>query len=174
MSRSGKPYEKWREDFALVGKWELNFSGMECRCTGRFPDMRNTTGLFADLAFAEQLRLDIAPIVDLCHFGVPDWIGNFQNEDFPELFAAYARAFAERFPWVQLYTPVDEMCICATFSARYGWWNEQLTSEKGSVAALKNFVKANVFAMRAYLASDEATFIQGASLRVNGGRLDRL
>jgi beta-glucosidase len=28
------------------------------------------------------------PIVDLCHFGVPDWIGNFQNPDFPELFAA--------------------------------------------------------------------------------------
>ena len=34
------------------------------------------------------------------------------------LFADYARAFAERFPWVQLYTPVNEMFICATFSAR--------------------------------------------------------
>ena len=33
----------------------------------------------------ERLRaLGIAPIVDLCHFGVPDWIGDFQNTDFPE------------------------------------------------------------------------------------------
>jgi hypothetical protein len=30
--------------------------------------------------------MDIVPVVALCHFGVPDWIGNFQNPDFPELF----------------------------------------------------------------------------------------
>ncbi|MHA4875174.1 hypothetical protein, partial [Enterococcus faecium] len=51
---------------------------------------------FADPYFAELFRLNVVPIVDLCHFGVPDWIGNFQNPDFPELFAAYARAFADR------------------------------------------------------------------------------
>src|SRR5205085_4150509 len=59
---------------------------------------------------------DLTPIVDLCHFGVPDWMGNFQNPDFPRLFADYAGAFAERFPWVQLYTPINEMFICAVFS----------------------------------------------------------
>src|SRR5690606_23644744 len=66
---------------------------------------------FADVSFAELRRRNIVPIVDLCHFGVPDWIGNFQNPDFPRLFACYARAFAERFSWVQLYTPVNEMFI---------------------------------------------------------------
>ena len=40
--------------------------------------------------------------------------------------ATTPRAFAERYPWVQLYTPVNEMFICAIFSATYGWWNEQL------------------------------------------------
>ena len=45
---------------------------------------------FADLTFAELGRRGITPIVDLCHFGVPDWIGNFQNPDFPELFETYA------------------------------------------------------------------------------------
>ena len=40
-------------------------------------------------------------------------------------------AFAQRFPWVQLYTPVNEMFICATFSAAYGWWNEQLAQRHG-------------------------------------------
>ena len=40
----------------------------------------------------------MTPIVDLCHFGVPDWIGNFQNSDWPKLFAEYAEAFAHRLP----------------------------------------------------------------------------
>ena len=96
-------------------------------------------------------RRDITPIVDLCHFGVPDWIGNFQNPDFPRLFADYAAVFAERYPWVQLYTPVNEMFICAVFSAKYGWWNEQLRSDLGFVTALKHIVKANVLAMLAIL-----------------------
>lgn len=34
---------------------------------------------FADATFAGLKRRNIVPIVDLCHFGVPDWIGNFQN-----------------------------------------------------------------------------------------------
>ena len=104
------------------------------------------------------------PIVDLCHFGVPDWIGNFQNPDFPALFARYASDFAKRFPWVQLYTPVNEMYICAVFSARYGWWNEQMTSDQAFVTALKYIVKANVLAMQAILAvRPDAIFIQSES-----------
>jgi beta-glucosidase/6-phospho-beta-glucosidase/beta-galactosidase len=90
----------------------------------------------------------MVPIVDLCHFGVPDWIGNFQNPDFPALFADYAGAFAERYPWVQLYTPINEMSICALFSALYGWWNEQGTTDRTFVTALKHIVKANVLAMQ--------------------------
>jgi beta-glucosidase/6-phospho-beta-glucosidase/beta-galactosidase len=104
------------------------------------------------------------PIVDLCHFGVPDWIGDFQNPEFPELFASYARAFAERYPWVQLYTPVNEMYICATFSALYGWWNEQCTTDKAFVTALKHIVKANVLAMHAILeVRADALFVQSES-----------
>jgi beta-glucosidase/6-phospho-beta-glucosidase/beta-galactosidase len=66
-------------------------------------------------------ELQITPIADLCHFGVPDWIGDFQNPDWPRLFADYARDFARRFPWVRLYTPVNEIFIAAKFSAQYGW-----------------------------------------------------
>jgi beta-glucosidase/6-phospho-beta-glucosidase/beta-galactosidase len=104
------------------------------------------------------------PIVDLCHFGVPDWIGNFQNLDFCRLFGHYARAFAERFPWVQLYTPVNEMFICATFSGYSGWWNEQGTTDRTFVTALKHIVKANVLAMHAILdVRADALFIQSES-----------
>jgi beta-glucosidase/6-phospho-beta-glucosidase/beta-galactosidase len=80
------------------------------------------------------------------------------------LFAGYARAFAERFPWIQLYTPINEMYICAQFSAMYGWWNEQLKSDRAFVTALKHLVKANVMAMRQILdVRPDALFIQSES-----------
>jgi beta-glucosidase/6-phospho-beta-glucosidase/beta-galactosidase len=163
MARCGH-YDRWREDFALVQEMGLSFL--------RYgpPLHRTLLGAgrhdwdFADQTFGELHRRDIVPIVDLCHFGVPDWIGDFQNPDFPNLFADYAGAFARRFPWVQLYTPVNEMYICALFSARYGWWNEQLATDRGFVTALKHIVAANVLAMRAILAvRPDAIFIQSES-----------
>ena len=45
-------------------------------------------------AVAAMEPLGIAPILDLCHFGVPDWIGDFQNPDFPRYFAEYAGELA--------------------------------------------------------------------------------
>jgi hypothetical protein len=95
---------------------------------------------------------------------VPDWIENFQNPDLPRFSPGYARDFALRFPWVQLYTPVNEMYICATFSAAYGWWNEQLSSDRAFVTRLKHIVKANVLAMSAILeVRPDAIFIQSES-----------
>lgn len=163
MARCGH-YERWREDFALVQEMGLSFLryGPPLHTTLIGPGRHDWD--FADQTFGELQRRDIVPIVDLCHFGVPDWIGDFQNPDFPNLFAAYAGAFARRFPWVQLYTPVNEMYICALFSARYGWWNEQLSTDRGFVTALKHIVAANVLAMRAILAvRPDAIFIQSES-----------
>jgi beta-glucosidase len=157
-------YKHWRTDFALVEDLGIKFL--------RFGPPIHTTWLgdgkydwaFCDETFAELKARDIVPIVDLCHFGLPDWLGDFQNPDFAELFPRYARDFAERFPWIQLYTPVNEMFICATFSARWGWWNEQLTTERGFVTALKHLVRANILAMRAILdVRPDALFIQSES-----------
>ncbi|TFV98647.1 glycoside hydrolase family 1 protein [Oxalobacteraceae bacterium OM1] len=157
-------YTHWRTDFALVQELGIDFLryGPPLYRTFLGPDRYDWE--FSDAAFAELRRRDIVPIVDLCHFGVPDWIGNFQNPDFPDLFACYAKAFAERYPWVQLYTPVNEMFICAVFSALYGWWNEQLQSDRAFVTALKHIVKANVLAMQAILkVRPDALFIQSES-----------
>lgn len=119
---------------------------------------------FSDLVFNEIKRRGLYPIVDLCHFGVPDWLGNFQNPDFPSVFADYAEAFAKRYPWVQLYTPVNEMFVCAVFSAAFGWWNEQLQNDRAFVTALKHIVKANVMAMAKILKlRPDALFVQSES-----------
>ena len=88
---------RWREDFALVRETGCGFLryGPSLHRTLLGPGRHDWA--FADETFAELHRLRIVPVVDLCHFGVPDWIGDFQNPDFPALFAGYARAFAERF-----------------------------------------------------------------------------
>ena len=157
-------YDRWKEDFALVadlGVWFLRY-GPPLYRTWLGPGRYDWS--FADETYAELKRLDITPITDLCHFGVPDWIGDFQNADFPTLFADYARAFAQRFPWVQFYTPVNEMYICALFSAKYGWWNERGTTDRTFVTALKHIVRANVLAMRAILDQrPDAIFVQSES-----------
>ena len=157
-------YKYWRTDFDLVEELGIRFLRYGPPIHTTFLGVGKYDWSFADETFAELRRRDIVPIVDLCHFGVPDWIGNFQNPDFPALFAQYARAFAQRFPWVQLYTPVNEMYICAEFSALYGWWNEQLSSDQAFVNALKIIVKANVLAMSAILEERaDALFIQSES-----------
>jgi beta-glucosidase len=157
-------YRHWKTDFELVQELGLEFL--------RYGPPIHTTWLgegrydwsFADETFADLKRRNILPIVDLCHFGVPDWIGNFQNPDFPRLFRGYARDFASRYGWIQLFTPVNEMFICATFSARWGWWNEQLSSDRSFITALKHIVKANVLAMEAILqVRPDALFIQSES-----------
>ena len=157
-------YEKWRTDFALVRDLGISYLryGPPIHKTWRGPQQYDWE--FADVTFAELHRLDLVPITDLCHFGVPDWIGNFQNPDLPDQFAVYAGAFARRYPWVQLYTPVNEMFVCAMFSAAYGWWNEQQHDDRSFVTALKHIVKANVLAMRAILeVRPDAIFIQSES-----------
>ncbi|MBB4039880.1 beta-glucosidase/6-phospho-beta-glucosidase/beta-galactosidase [Microvirga flocculans] len=157
-------YRLWERDFDLLEELDVRFLRYGPPLHRTFLGQGRYDWEFADLTFARLKERDIVPIVDLCHFGVPDWIGNFQNPDFPALFAEYAGAFARRFPWVQLYTPVNEMFICATFSAATGYWNEQLKSDRGFVTALKHLVKANVLAMHAILEErSDAIFIQSES-----------
>jgi beta-glucosidase len=157
-------YTHWRTDFRLVTELGIRFLRYGPPLHTTFVGPSRYDWSFSDDAFNELRRLDLIPIVDLCHFGVPDWIGNFQNPDFPALFADYAEAFARRYPWVQLYTPVNEMSICARFSALYGWWNEQLSDDRSFVNALKHIVKANVLAMHQIISvRPDAIFIQSES-----------
>jgi beta-glucosidase len=157
-------YAMWKTDFELVEQLGIHFLRFGPALHKTFLGPERFDWNFSDETFGNLFKRDIIPIVDLCHFGVPDWIGNFQNPEFPDLFAAYARAFASRFPWVQFYTPINEMFICALFSAKYGWWNEQLCSDKAFVTALKHIVKANVLAMGAILeVRPDAIFIQSES-----------
>jgi beta-glucosidase/6-phospho-beta-glucosidase/beta-galactosidase len=163
MAKTGH-YQHWETDLGLVKELGIEFLryGPPYYSVHRAPGRYDWE--FTDLPFNRMRDLNIVPIADLCHFGVPDWLGNFQNPEFPHFFAEYAREFARRFPEVLLFTPINEIFIAAMFSAQYGWWNECLQSDQAFVTALKNLSKANVMAMHAILeVQPDATFIQSES-----------
>lgn len=157
-------YEHWQADFQLVKELGIEFLryGAPYYRAHLAPGQYDWS--FADETFNFLREAGIAPIADLCHFGVPDWLENFQNPDFPAHFAEYAKAFAGRFPHIRFFTPINEIYVAATFSAQLGWWNERLASDRSFVTALKTLCRANVEAMRAILeVQPKAIFIQSES-----------
>lgn len=157
-------YKRWKEDFQLVKEMDIDFLryGPPYFSTHIGPGQYNWT--FADDTFNALKELHITPIVDLCHFGVPDWMDSFQNPDFPQYFAEYASAFAKRYHHLKFYTPVNEIFVAASFSGQYGWWNEGLCDDRSFVTALKHLCKANVLAMEAIAkVQPDVTFIQSES-----------
>jgi beta-glucosidase len=153
-------YELWKKDLELVAELGTRY----LRYGPPYYKMHEGPGRYdwtwTDQVLPEMKRLGIIPIMDLCHFGVPDWLGNFQNPEFPRFFAEFAGAFARRYPSVRFYTPQNEMYIAAEFSAYYGWWNERLSSHDGFVTAIKHITKANMEAMLAILeVRQDALFI---------------
>lgn len=160
MEKAGH-YNLWRKDFELVKSLGLKYLryGPPYFSTHLGPGKYDWA--FTDETFKAMNEMGITPIIDLCHFGVPDWLENFQNSDFPAHFAEYASAFAKRFPEYTLYTPVNEINICAVFSAQFGWWNERKSDERSYVTAVKNMCKANLLGMDEILkVQPKAVFIQ--------------
>jgi beta-glucosidase/6-phospho-beta-glucosidase/beta-galactosidase len=142
-------YKYWRRDLELVRELGLRYLryGPPLYRVFKGPDKYDWS--FMDGVAKAMQELEIVPIVDLCHFGLPDWLENFQNSEFPEHLAEYARAFANRYPWMQFYTPINEMYVTARLSALDGLWNEQLKSDKAFVKATCNVAKASVLMMQA-------------------------
>ena len=101
---------------------------------------------FADKAMRLIQKLELTPILDLMHFGVPDWVGDYQNPELPVHFADYSAAVVKRYPWVRFYTPVNEIYVTARVSAKDGLWNEQLKSDRAFVNAMKHTVAASILA----------------------------
>ncbi len=137
-------YRHWQKDLQLVKELGLNVLryGLPYHLTHLGPGRYDWS--FADTVMREMQALQITPILDLLHFGVPDWLGNFQNPELPVHFADYCAAVAERYPWVRYYTPVNEIYVTARVSGKDGLWNEQLKSDQGFVTALKHLVAASI------------------------------
>lgn len=87
------------------------------------PDgLENADWSWADERLERLRELGIRPIVGLVHHGSGPRHTSLIDPEFPEKLALYARAVAERYPWVTYYTPVNEPLTTARFSGLYGLW----------------------------------------------------
>ncbi len=77
---------------------------------------------WADERLGRLRELGIRPIVGLVHHGSGPRHTSLIDPAFPEKLAEFARAVAERYPWVTHYTPVNEPLTTARFSGLYGHW----------------------------------------------------
>ncbi len=157
-------YSRWREDFELareVGVSHIRY-GPPLHLIFTAPGKYDWS--IVDAPMKELCAIGPEPIVDLCHFGLPGWLGDFQNPEIVEALGAYASAFAQRYPEVRFYTPVNEMYVCARMSALNGAWNEQMRDEGAFVTAAVNLARASIAMTDSILAvRPDAIFINSES-----------
>jgi beta-glucosidase/6-phospho-beta-glucosidase/beta-galactosidase len=161
---STRHYDFWQEDFELareIGITHIRYGPplhLIYQGAGKFD------WSYIDPQMRELEQYGPEPIIDLCHFGIPSWLGNFQNPDIGPALGKYAAAFAERYPWVRFYTPVNEMYVGARMSALDGLWNEQLHDEGAYARAAWNLANASIRMSDAILERrDDAVFINSES-----------
>jgi dTDP-4-dehydrorhamnose reductase len=91
----------------------------------------------------------INPIVGLVHHGSGPRDTSLEDPEFPTKLASYARACAERYPWLELVTPLNEPLTTARFAGLYGHWYPHMTDDRAFVRMLLAECIAIRAAMRA-------------------------
>lgn len=93
-------------------------------------------------------QLGIKPIVGLLHHGSGPPYTDLLDPEFAEKLARFARAVAERYPWLEDFTPVNEPLTTARFSCLYGHWYPHKQDAHLFAKALLAQCRATVLAMR--------------------------
>ncbi len=119
--------------------WETISAEHPDRCDWRWHDVR----------FGRLRDLGIRAIAGLLHHGSGPRYTSLTDPNFPGLFARHAERVAERFPWVDLFTPVNEPLTTARFSGLYGHWYPHATGMGPFLRAVVAQCKATVLGMRA-------------------------
>jgi dTDP-4-dehydrorhamnose reductase len=139
-----------------VGDLDL-FAGLGVRAV-RYPVLWERTApdgpesadwRWADERLLRLRELGLRPIVGLVHHGSGPRDTSLVDTAFPEKLARFARAVAERFPWVNDYTPINEPLTTARFSGLYGHWYPHGRDDLTFARAQLTQCRAVVLAMRA-------------------------
>ncbi|HEY0972428.1 MAG TPA: family 1 glycosylhydrolase [Gemmatimonadales bacterium] len=102
-----------------------------------------------DSRLARLRELGVEPIVGLLHHGSGPRATSLVDPDFPRAFERYARAAAERYPWVRRWTPINEPLTTARFSTLYGHWHPHARCDRQFARAITGQCRAIGLAMRA-------------------------
>ena len=120
---------------------------------------------WADRALERLRDRGVRPIVGLLHHGFgPRWV-DVRAPEFPEQLARFARMVAERYPWVDAYTPVNEPLTTARFSGLYGHWHPHGRDSATFTRLLVTQLSGTARAMREIrLVNSDAQLIQTEDL----------
>jgi len=75
-----------------------------------------------DQRLSRLRELGVAPIAGLVHHGSGPVYTSLLDPEFPAMLARHAERVARRYPWISMYTPVNEPLTTARFSGLYGHW----------------------------------------------------
>jgi dTDP-4-dehydrorhamnose reductase len=155
LARSGHDRREGDLDlFAGLGLRALRYPVLWERVAPRGP--RSADWSWPDRRLGRLRELGVAPVVGLVHHGSGPPDTSLVDPSFADRLAGYARAVAERYPWVEAYTPVNEPLTTARFSGLYGHWYPHGRDDRTFVRALLTQCRATALAMRAVRAVNPA------------------
>jgi dTDP-4-dehydrorhamnose reductase len=103
---------------------------------------------WADERLNKLRELNIKPIVTLLHHGSGPKDTSLIDPDFPQKFTEFAMAVAQRYRWLELFTPINEPLTTARFSCLYGAWYPHARDDHLFSRAVLNQCKATIMAMQ--------------------------
>ncbi|MDP9204129.1 MAG: sugar nucleotide-binding protein [Gemmatimonadota bacterium] len=107
---------------------------------------------WTDRALSRLRELGIKPIVGLLHHGSGPRHTSLVDPGFPDKFREFSARVAERYPWVEMVTPINEPLTTARFAGLYGLWYPHARDDRAFVRALLNqclAIRASMGAFRA-------------------------
>lgn len=119
--------------------WETVSPDTPDECDWRFPDER----------LGRLRALGITPIAGLLHHGSGPRYTSMMDPAFPQLLARHAENVARRYPWLDMFTPVNEPLTTARFSGLYGHWYPHKQDDASFLRCLVNECLGTLHAMRA-------------------------
>ncbi len=110
---------------------------------------RDLSWAWSDAYLSAVRASGMRPVAGLLHHGSGPPSTSLVDPGFPEKLASYAEKVAQRYPWIDAYTPVNEPHTTARFACRYGIWYPHHRSEHSFLTALLNQVKGVALSMQA-------------------------
>lgn len=104
---------------------------------------------WCDKRLARLCALGIGVIAGLIHHGSGPRYTNLLDDGFAPGLARHAAAVAERYAWIDDWTPVNEPVTTARFAALYGHWYPHACDEASFWRALLNQIDATRLSMKA-------------------------
>jgi hypothetical protein len=147
------------EDLAAVAGLGIRMwrYGMPWRLTEPEPGRYDWTHW--DRALAACDRHGLTPVVDLCHFGLPDHYPGFCDPSWVDGFVRYVDAFLVRYREPAFFTPINEPQITAMASGLLGGWNDRRSSRVDYAHALGHVTLANLEAIARVAADRDGWWI---------------